>query len=178
MFHTEAAFHPHRPSYLLLLCLKGDPAASTTLASIREVLPLLSDDVVRVLFQPRYRTAIDESYLHGRANVLGELVPVLSGDSEYPTMVFDADLMVGEDTEAQAALDALSRAVESCHTGVCLEKGDLLVVDNAVAVHGRSQYSPRFDGTDRWLQRTFVVDNLTDSADERQGRVISTTFGI
>ena len=178
MFHTEAAFHPHRPSYLLLLCLKGDPAASTTLASIREVLPLLSDDVVRVLFQPRYRTAIDESYLHGRANVLGELVPVLSGDSEYPTMVFDADLMVGEDAEAQAALDALSCAVESCHTGVCLEKGDLLVVDNAVAVHGRSQYSPRFDGTDRWLQRTFVVDNLTDSADERQGRVISTTFGI
>ncbi|MEP7112988.1 MAG: hypothetical protein ABI862_06960, partial [Ilumatobacteraceae bacterium] len=24
MFHTEAAFHPHRPRYLLLLCLRGD----------------------------------------------------------------------------------------------------------------------------------------------------------
>ena len=27
MFHTETAFHPHRPRYLLLLCLRGDPAA-------------------------------------------------------------------------------------------------------------------------------------------------------
>ena len=178
MFHTEAAFHPHRPSYLLLLCLKGDPAALTTLASIREVLPLLNDDVVSVLFQLRFRTAVDESYLHGRTNVLGELVSVLSGDLESPTIMFDADLMVGEDAEAQAALEALSRAVESCHTGVCLEAGDLLVVDNAVAVHGRSQYSPRFDGTDRWLQRTFVVDSLVASASERQGRVISTTFGV
>src|SRR4249920_3234947 len=36
MFHTEAAFHPHRPRYLLLLCLRGDPEASTTLSSIFE----------------------------------------------------------------------------------------------------------------------------------------------
>ena len=177
MFHTEAAFHPHRPAYLLLLCLKGDANAVTTLASIREVLPHLSDDVKKTLFEPRFRTAVDESYLNGRTNVLGELMPVLSGDSERPTMVFDADLMIGIDDEAQAALMALSRAVETHHTGVCLETGDLLIVDNAVAVHGRSQYNPRFDGTDRWLQRTFVVDNLQASAPDREGRVIMTVFG-
>ena len=34
MFHTEAAFHPHRPRYLLLLCLRGDRAAVTTLSSV------------------------------------------------------------------------------------------------------------------------------------------------
>ena len=41
MFHTEAAFHPHRPRYLLLLCLRGDPSAFTTLSSIFEVMPHL-----------------------------------------------------------------------------------------------------------------------------------------
>ena len=178
MFHTEAAFHPHRPAYLLLLCLKGDPAASTTLASIREVLPLLSSSTVEILFQARFRTAVDESYLHGRANTLGEPVPVLSGALECPSMVFDADLMVGTDDAAQNALAELSRAVANCHTGVCLEAGDLLIVDNAVAVHGRSPFTPRFDGTDRWLQRTFVVADLAASADERVGRVISTEFGL
>jgi hypothetical protein len=177
MFHTEAAFHPYRPAYLLLLCLKGDANAVTTLASIREVLPFLSDEVKKTLFEPRFRTAVDESYLNGRANVLGESIPVLSGDAERPTMVFDADLMIGVDDEAQAALMALSQAVEAHHTGVCLETGDLLIVDNAVAVHGRSQYNPRFDGTDRWLQRTFVVDNLETSALDREGRVIMTVFG-
>jgi L-asparagine oxygenase len=177
MFHTEAAFHPHRPRYLLLICLRGDPHAVTTLSSIHEVLPHLSPEVRDTLFQPRFRTAVDESYLHGRQNVLGEPMPVLSGDRELPTMVFDADLMVGTDEAADEALQALSRAVESHRTGVVLEPGDLLVVDNAVAVHGRSPYTPRFDGTDRWLQRSFVVSDLRPSAADRRGRVITTVFG-
>ena len=57
-----------------------------------------------------------------------------------------------------------------------LEPGDLLVVDNAVAVHGRSPFRARFDGTDRWLQRSFVVGDLAPSAGERIGRVITTRF--
>jgi len=177
MFHTEAAFHPHRPRYLLLLCLRGDAAARTTLCSIAEVLPLLDERVVDVLFEPRFRTAVDESYLHGRRNALGPLAPVLCGDRHAPTTVFDADLMVGTDAAADEALQTLAAAVAAHAAGVVLEPGDLLVIDNHAAVHGRSPFSPRFDGTDRWLQRTFVVDDLTPSASERRGRVITTVFG-
>jgi hypothetical protein len=177
MFHTEAAFHPHRPRYLLLLCLRGDPAASTTLSSIREVRHLLTDDHWHALFQPRFRTAVDESYLEGRVGELGPPAPVLSGDRERPTLVFDADLMHGIDAEAEAALRALAAATAAHHTSVVLERGDLLVVDNHVAVHGRSPFTPRFDGTDRWLQRAFVVADLAASAAERRGRVIVTEFG-
>ncbi|HRE02697.1 MAG TPA: TauD/TfdA family dioxygenase, partial [Ilumatobacteraceae bacterium] len=60
---------------------------------------------------------------------------------------------------------------------VLLEPGDLLIVDNSMVVHGRSPFTPRFDGTDRWLQRAFVVDDLAPSAAERDGRVITTVFG-
>ena len=177
MFHTEAAFHPHRPRYLLLLCLRGDENAFTTLSSIFEVLPRLAERVVDTLFQPRFRTAVDESYLHGRSNVLGAPMPVLCGERHRPTMVFDADLMVGTDEEADDALRALSAAVEAHQTAVALEAGDLLVVDNNVAVHGRSPYSPRFDGYDRWLQRSMVVPHHAASAGDRNGRVIVTRFG-
>ena len=177
MFHTEAAFHPHRPKYLLLLCLRGDESAFTTLSSIFEVLPNLSERVIDTLFEPRFRTAVDESYLHGRSNVFGPPMPVLCGERTRPTMVFDADLMVGIDEEADEALRRLSAAVEAQHTGVALQAGDLLVVDNNVAVHGRSPYQPRFDGYDRWLQRSMVVADLSVSAGERDGRVIVTRFG-
>jgi L-asparagine oxygenase len=177
MFHTEAAFHPHRPKYLLLLCLRGDENAFTTLSSIFEVLPRLPEQVVDTLFQPRFRTAVDESYLHGRSSVLGAPMPVLSGERHRPTMVFDADLMVGADEEADAALRELSAAVEAHQTAVALQAGDLLVVDNNVAVHGRSPYTPRFDGYDRWLQRSMAVTDLAPSAGERNGRVIITRFG-
>ncbi len=178
MFHTEAAFHPHRPRYLLLLCLRGDRAARTTLSSIFEVLPRLAPVVVDVLFQPRFRTAVDESYLDGRTNVLGAPMAVLSGDRLRPSMVFDADLMVGIDEEASEALRVLGDATQALHTSVALESGDLLIVDNNVAVHGRSPFVARFDGSDRWLQRTFVVSDLTPSAADRRGRVIITRFGV
>lgn len=177
MFHTEAAFHPHRPRFLLLLCLRGDARATTTLASIHELIPHLSQRTRDVLFQPRFRTAIDESYLHGRQNMLGDPIPVLRGHPDTPSMVFDQDLMVGIDEEADQALQTLGKLVEEFHTGLALEQGDLIVVDNDVAVHGRTSFAPRFDGTDRWLQRCMAVTDLTPSATDRRGRVITTVFG-
>ncbi len=177
MFHTEAAFHPHRPRYLLLLCLRGDPKAITTLSSIFELLPLLPEEVVDTLFQPRFRTAVDESYLHGNRNVLGAPMPVLRGDRQRPQLVFDAELMTGTDRDADAAIRALSAAIDAHHTGVALEAGDLLIVDNDVAVHGRSSYQPRWDGRDRWIQRSMTVADLGPSAAERRHRVITTCFG-
>lgn len=177
MFHTEAAFHPHRPRHLLLACLRGDAQAYTTLSSIREVVHLLDEGTVDVLFQRRFRTAVDESYLHGRTNRLGDPVAVLTGTVDQPSMTFDEDLMVGIDDEADAALRTLGLAVRTHHTGVSLCAGDVLIVDNSVSVHGRTPFVARYDGTDRWLQRTMTVADLAPSAADRRARVITTVFG-
>jgi len=177
MFHTETAFHPHRPRYLLLLCLRGDPAAHTTLASVHDIVDHLPDEVVDVMFQPRFRTAVDASFLAGRSNELGPARALVTGTRSEPTFVFDADLTVGIDADAEDALAAVRSAIAAVETSVVLESGDLLVVDNNVAVHGRSPFGARFDGTDRWLQRTFVVTDLAPSAADREGRVITTEFG-
>ena len=178
MFHTETAFHPHRPRYLLLACLRGDASAATTLASVHEIAAALPADVLTTLAEARFRTAVDASFLGGRDNVLGPPRPILTGTPDEPTFVFDADLMVGTDAEADDAVRVVNDTIERCHTSVVLEAGDVLVVDNNVAVHGRTPYSPRFDGTDRWLQRTFVVSDLAPSAADRRGRMITTRFGV
>ena len=177
MFHTETAFHPYRPRYLLLLCLRGDPAAHTTLASVHDIMDHLPDDVVDMMFEPRFRTAVDASFLAGRANELGPARPLVTGTRDEPTFIFDADLTVGVDPTADDTLAAVRSAIADVETSVVLEPGDLLVVDNNVAVHGRSPFSARFDGTDRWLQRSFVVTDLAPSAADRIGRVITTEFG-
>jgi L-asparagine oxygenase len=109
--------------------------------------------------------------------VLGPPRPILTGTLDEPTFVFDADLMVGTDDRAERTLRRVAEVVEANHASVVLEPGDLLVVDNHLAVHGRSPFTPRFDGTDRWLQRTFVVADLAPSAADRDGRVITTVFG-
>ena len=177
MFHTETAFHPHRPRYLLLLCLRGDPAAETTLVSIHDLMDQLPADMVNVMFEPRFRTAVDVSFLDGRDNVLGEARPLVTGTREEPTFIFDADLTIGVDPESDEVVNRLCELIEEIKTSVVLEPGDLLVVDNNVAIHGRSAFVARFDGADRWLQRSFVVTDLAPSAGERNGRVITTQFG-
>jgi L-asparagine oxygenase len=175
-FHTEAAFHPHRPRFLLLLCLRGDPAAATTLCSVQALLDSLSPRDRAVLATPRFTTAPDESYVGEPSSRRSLPRPILTGDPARPKLWLDADLMRGTDDEAQAALERLSALAAEQATGVVLEAGDLLVVDNDVAVHGRSPFTPRFDGGDRWLQRTFVIADHTAADGERTGRIIGTRF--
>ena len=43
------------------------------------------------------------------------------------------------------------------------------MVDNRVTVHGRTAFRPRYDGRDRWLQRTFVAADLRRSREYRPG---------
>jgi hypothetical protein len=174
-FHTETAFHPHKSHYLLLLCLRGDPAARTTLCSVDALVPNLDADVVRTLRQPRFRTGVDLSFGRGDGWMTAP-GPVLDRDVDGRwTLNYDGELTVGLDAGARAALATLGDAITATYTSVVLDAGDLLVVDNRRAVHGRSEFRARFDGTDRWLQRTFVVDELASISD-RRGSVITTQF--
>ena len=174
-FHTETAFHPHKSHYLLLLCLRGDPAARTTLCSVDALAPHLDADVVRVLRRPRFRTGVDLSFGRGDGWMTAP-TPVLDRDLDGTwTLNYDGELTVGLDAGARSALRTLGDAITDTYTSVVLDAGDLLVVDNRRAVHGRSEFQARFDGTDRWLQRTFVVDELASITD-RRGSVITTQF--
>lgn len=180
-FHRETVFHPYAPEYLLLMCLRSDHdrIAETTYASISHALPLLSPEHRLRLFEPRYRTGIDYSF--GNIQTVkgnGPVLPVLYGNRTDPFLNYDEDLMVAIDSGAQAALDALKQAIASVYRGVKLAAGDLLCIDNRRTVHGRSSFTPRYDGFDRWLQRSFVVRDLGRSAIDRQPgeRVIRTRF--
>lgn len=174
-FHTETAFHPHRPTFLVLLCLRGDPAAATTLCDVADLVDALPADVRAVLAEARFGTRPDESFGGGPDAPLGPPMSVLCGGTS-PELLYDQELTRGRDAEAQSALDELGAAVLRHHTSTVLEAGDVLVIDNRRCVHGRSPFPARFDGTDRWLQRAFVVEDLAASAADRVGRVITTRF--
>ena len=181
VLHTEGSYVSHKPRYVALLCLRSDPQAATTLATVTEIVSHLEQhapDALPVLWEPRFRLLVDETYRHDDENPVSSPVCVLHGDPTKPTLVFDADLMRGTDPSAQAALDAVAAAAAAVRRSIVLQPGDLLVVDNHRAAHGRSYFQPRYDGTDRWLQRCFVVADISVSDGERRGRVITTAFGL
>ncbi len=174
-FHTETAFHPHKARYLLLLCRRGDPAAATTLCSYRAVEPQLTAETRCTLAEPRFQIGVDLSFGQGDGWNTGPIPIVTDGRANHPAFTYDGELTVGLDAGANAALAELDATIEAAHTSLVLEAGDLLIIDNHLAVHGRSPFQARFDGTDRWLQRTFVLESVEAIAD-RRGHLITTEF--
>jgi alpha-ketoglutarate-dependent taurine dioxygenase len=67
------------------------------------------------------------------------------------------EVMTPLDREAFSALVAL---VEHSVTDFLLEAGEIGIIDNYQVAHGRPQYQPRYDGTDRWLKRTQISRDL------------------
>lgn len=179
--HTERCFHPYLPDYIILYCLRSDVRrmAKTTFVGIREVLPLLSIETQEILFQPLFRTGIDYSFGNTdsiKAN--GPILSVLHGNRDDPNIRFDMDLMIGLTKESQKALDELSELLTSHLHEVVLCPGDMLILDNHKSAHGRSTFSPTYSTTERWLQRVYIIKNLTASAQDRpnNGRIITTEF--
>jgi Taurine catabolism dioxygenase TauD, TfdA family len=159
VWHTEDASYPYRGDYIGLMCLRNHDAVPTTFALIDEVR--LDLDQVEVLFEPCFVFRPDPSHPTDSAE---EKAPVLFGDPRFPYVRFDPYCMDRPDTEeARSAMDYLTRAIDEKLTGIALRPGECLFIDNYKAVHGRSSFKARFDGTDRWLKRINVARDLRKS---------------
>ncbi|MFH9400634.1 TauD/TfdA family dioxygenase [Streptomyces sp. NPDC017638] len=165
-FHTENAFHPHRPDYVLLLCLRTDHEGRAELRTCcsRRVLPRLTDRTREALARHEFVTEPPPSF--GAAGP-GGVHGVLTGDPEDPDLCYDESATRALTVSGRAALRELGAVIRGSYEGVRLRAGDLAVVDNRVTLHGRSSFVPRFDGKDRWLQRMFAFTDLRRSRDHR-----------
>ena len=159
VWHTEDARYSYRGDYIGLMCLRNPDAVPTTFASIDKLR--LNPDRVKVLFEPRFVFRPDPSHPTDSER---EKAPVLFGDPRSPYVRFDPYCMDRPETEeARSAMDYLIRAVDENLTGVALLPGECLFIDNYKAVHGRSSFKARFDGTDRWLKRINIARDLRKS---------------
>ena len=178
--HTEQAFSQHRPDWVVLACLRGDPDAATFLFTVRQLTRQLTGDERIALRQARWTTTIDESFkpFVPRPDEVRGPMPILSGPAWDPTIVFDQDLTRGLDPEAEYLRKKVIELYLEHRTAYVLRPGDILVVDNSRAVHGRSAFSPRFDGADRFIARLMAVRDLATVRDALapDGRTISAHF--
>ena len=174
--HTETAFHPYKPTHLMLYCLRGDKSAVTTYAKLEDILAKLDDETIQILQQPFFITSLDDSFrLEGQPDC--ELfASVLTCKNKRWSMIYDEALMRGVNDEAQKALDNFTQAVHETTQEIVLEDGDLLVIDNRDTVHGRKPFIARYDGTDRWLQRVLISSDAIPKQ-HLSGNVVITNFG-
>jgi L-asparagine oxygenase len=157
--HIENAFHPHRPDYVGLMCLRNDHAkqAGTLVSSVRQALPLLDAQDRELLHEPRFVTAPPPSF---RAGEHATAHPVLDGSTDDPNVCLDLSATTPLDDDAKQALERLRNVLVEVAVPLALRSGEMAIVDNRFVLHGRSHFTPRYDGRDRWLHRVYVhLDN-------------------
>lgn len=162
--HTEQAFSKLRPDVLSLACLRGHPDAKTYVLPAHLLLDHLSPFEGKLLRRPLWMTGVDGSFkLGGHEFLEGEErgpLAIVAGAEDDPAIVFDQDLMSGSTAEAQALIARIVEVYRTQRLEVTLEPGQILLVDNVRAVHGRSPFAPNFDGNDRFIIRSFAIRDL------------------
>lgn len=181
--HTEQAFSPFRPDVVTLAALRGDLSAATYLLPASALLENLPAADVERLCQPRWTFEIDESF---RASVpdpdeMRGPWPILCRDANDPdalAMTIDLDMAWGISRRDQELLERLVPLYRRHRQAIVLRAGDVLFFDNRTNMHGRSPFSPRYDGRDRWVSRGFITRDLARSASARPGggRVVAARF--
>lgn len=154
--HTEDAFHPRRANLLLLGCLRNPDRVGTTVASVRRTR--LDHDQQRLLAEPTLPILPDTSYGSHHDHATAPGVPTLWTGPEGTTLRYDPAYTPLERASSahRAAYARLAGELDRVSVTAGLGAGELLMIDNDVAVHGRVPFQARYDGTDRWLKRINV----------------------
>jgi alpha-ketoglutarate-dependent taurine dioxygenase len=177
--HTETAFHPWRPQYVILLCLRGDDRAGTTYAVLDDIVQLLDKETIDILHEPVFTTTLDKSFQNPNQPDAVVTTPILFNNAT--SMTYDRVLMKPVNTYADAALTELSRAIEMSKQIFHLSSGQIAIIENWKVVHGRTPFTPRYDGRDRWLKRVMVRRSMPPQFEiqdvpETDHYVVTTTF--
>jgi L-asparagine oxygenase len=159
--HTEQAFSKLRPDIISLACLRGDINAFTYVLPVQYILSNMNEDEIELLKQPLWKTGVDLSFkLNNDDFIEGDIrgpFSIIQGNEKNPNLIFDQDLMFGITDQSQNILKKIVNIYYKYRLSHNLISGDIIFIDNNRAVHGRSQFQPKFDGFDRFLIRTFLV---------------------
>lgn len=164
--HTEAAFVPGCPEALAILYLRNgaDLAPTTAFCDLHRVWGELSAREQALLAARAFFTA---RWDRNGNEVRGDTVAVAHcfGDASAVGKVRRftyIPALRGATTDHEEALCRFNTGIEVNTTEVTMVPGDLVLIDNTHVVHGRTRFTPRFDGTDRWLQRCLLRQRDAD----------------
>lgn len=161
VLHTEACFTAYPPDFLALLGLRPDPTgqAVTLVSDIPQALAQLTPAERGALREPLFVFPTDRGNYDHEGRRTTEPVPLLKDRADGPALEYST-LITAITAAGAAALAALEEALGRCAQSVLLGAGDLLLIDNRHAVHGRTAFRPAYGGTDRWIQRVLLLRRL------------------
>jgi len=161
-FHVEDAFHPARPEYLGLVCMRNDERAATIISSIDGLN--LSTEEIKVLFEARFK--IPHNPIHSTSDIIEENAQtILFGHNDAPYVKINAatlDIEGYHGIERQALKKLLDHFSEH-RIELVLEPADCVFIDNYRCVHARDSFEANYGDSARWLSRVVFASSLRKS---------------
>ncbi|WP_060543680.1 hypothetical protein [Pseudomonas sp. Leaf48] len=159
--HTEDPALPYRADVLGFLCVRNDdkvpnllscPDFSTVDATLRHRLKetrytILSDRPSTMEYKPTAleTTVFQESPTEGYSFIYDPVYVDYSKMSQREELDFKDFIKV----------------VESAAFDLSMREAQVLYINNYKCAHGRPQFTPKYDGTDRWLKRVQISKDVT-----------------
>lgn len=185
VWHNEEAFHAKRATHLSLLCYRNEEGAGTTICSIDDVQ--LTESQERLLRKERFTIMPDKAHMpeqndSNQWKLSDEQFALINSHIENPPVIsalygtdwerfiqVDQAFMevVDEDPETKQAIDGLYDLFDSHRANIVMQPGDLVVIDNDKAVHGRVKYEPNYGPRQRWIRRVNATTDLRKTQDYR-----------
>ncbi|EJM99424.1 TauD/TfdA family dioxygenase [Phyllobacterium sp. YR531] len=191
VWHTEDAFSSNRPDYIILLGMRNPQKTPTTLGELPgTILP----EERELLFRKNFQFIPDPDHAEHLKNTttkvgqtayarMKELVnnppfeSILFGSIETPYLRLDPAFtkIVAETDPSVPVYNRLVKEIDDTQKDFVIGSGDMLIIDNHRAVHGRRAFTPNYDGSDRWLKKINVTQNfkkMRESALHEQSFII------
>ncbi|MEC5407092.1 TauD/TfdA family dioxygenase [Paraburkholderia sp. MPAMCS5] len=184
--HTDAVSFPVRgthdalrnelapsPDFVCLAGLRNPDGVHTTVMPLADVLAKLRPEDILELKKPQFIIRSQATFREGMLKILGEEHIVDGGEFLFEvngqTWVRFSHSSAGVDDEegpGAAAIEAFVNACRDSTSAVQVAPGDVLLVNNRLALHGRSAVGGEPGGQSRWILRSYGL--VTAGLSERQ----------
>ncbi|WP_174959071.1 TauD/TfdA family dioxygenase [Halopseudomonas pelagia] len=154
------------PDFVCLSALRNPNEVPTTVMPLERLMERLSSEHIKELQKPQYIIGSQLTFRDGMVEILGDELEVDDAQLIFPMngswwiRFSHSTTQIAEigQKSAQEAMDALKKACAECVIAVPLQPGDIALVNNRIALHGRSAPGKEFGGQTRWLLRTYGLD--------------------
>lgn len=165
VYNEKGLFAQANPDFLVLSCLRpdGEAQALTYYAEAKDIIAALDRKTLSILRRSIFRLNAPGSYVQDNCpgqEVLSKRLAIISGPDRSPEISLSANGVRAETDAGVSAIEELQDACRSVASGMALQAGDALLINNRKGLHARSRFVARYDGHDRWLQRTYVRREL------------------
>lgn len=189
--HTDAVTFPFRgqldacnsdiapsPDFVCLSGLRNPDGVRTTVVPMSDVLAALSAEHVDELKKQQFDIRSQKTFIPGMNLILGSEHGIDGGEilldvgGETWVRYSHSSIRVDED-EKPAAAEANAAFAAAClqHcTSVVVEPGDILLVNNRLALHGRGDVGGEAGGESRWILRTYGLDTTELTKGQRYSK--------